>query len=332
MKFVELKKHILTNNFYCCYNIYGDDDFLIASAENLFSTYAIQNAEFNKTTISTENLDAEKLLLALNTNSFFADKKLVVLKVFDEQKIVDYVGAIVKYSKLPNSNTILLVLSKNAVFDKKNQENFSKIQNFFCEVDCCKLDRPMLFAWINMSLKEKNASMTDDAKALLVDYSNSYLSKISMELNKLISYVGVREIEKSDVELLVSKELEYNVFELTENLGLGNKEKTLQIFEDMMNDKKAAPSVFSLIQNYYRRLFYASITAKTNAQIAQDLGVKEYAIKKAKETASLYSKIMLKQIVSLCDELDFKIKTSQIDYRNATYYLLLFILDGNKKS
>ena len=212
MKFVELKKHILSNDFYCCYNIYGDDDFLISSAENLFSTYAIKNADFNKITISTESGEVEKLTLALNTNSFFAENKIVELKVFDEQKIQEYIGAIASYSKMPNKSTILLVFSKNAVFDKKNQENFSKIPKFFCEVDCGKLDRPMIFAWINMTLQEKNASMTDEAKSLLIDFSNSYLSKISMELSKLISYAGGREITSDDVELLVTKELEYNVY------------------------------------------------------------------------------------------------------------------------
>ena len=172
--------------------------------------------------------------------------------------------------------------------------------------------------------------MADDAKVLLCDYTNGYLSKITIEIDKLVSYAKGREIVQDDVKLLVQKDLEYTVFELTENLGSGNSERTLQILDEMMSDKKTAPSVFSLIQNYFRRMFYASITPKTNLQIADDLGVKEYAIKKAKQQSLLFSKIKLKQIVNLCGDLDFKIKTSQIGYQNAVYYLVMYILTNKK--
>lgn len=330
MKFVELKKHIVSQERYCCYNLFGDDSFLINTSENLFFKYVANNIELNKTVLSTESFDAKNLISILGTISFLGGQKIVLLRVVDDQKTKDIADAIFEYQKNPNNANILIISSQNPLFDAKKQENLNKNQNFLCNVDCNRLDRNMIFAWINSDLLQKKASMTDDAKVLLCDYTNGYLSKISIELSKLVSYAKDRQITSDDVKLLVQKDLEYTVFELTENLGFGNSEKALQILDEMMSDKKIAPTVFSLVQNYFRRMFFASITPKTNLQIADNLGVKEYAIKKAKEQSAMFNKLTLKQIVNLCGDLDYKIKTSQIGYQNAVYYIVMYILSNNK--
>ena len=213
MKFIELKKHIQSNDFYAVYNLFGDDAFLIDLAENLFVKYVIENVELNKTVLSTENFDAKNLQNIMNTSTFLGGRKLVLLRVVDEQKIGDLANEISNYAKSVNPNAILIISSKNALFDAKKQENFTKNGKFFSDVDCSRLDVSMTMAWMNSALKEKNASMTLDAKNLLFAYTNGYLSRISTELDKLVSFANGREIERADVELLVSKELEFSVFE-----------------------------------------------------------------------------------------------------------------------
>ena len=331
MKFVELKKHIISNDLYCCYNLYGDDSFLINTSENLFFKYIANDVELNKTILSSENFDDKKLMSILQSISFLGGAKIVLLRAVDEQKNKDIIDTILEYQKNPNSANIFVISSQNALFDAKKLKDLNKNQKFFCNVDCSRLEKNMALAWINSNLQQKKTTMADGAKTLLFDYTNGYLSKIAIELDKLIAYAKDREIVDDDIKLLVSKDLEYSVFELTENLGGGDDQKTLQILDEMMSDKKTAPSVFSLIQNYFRRMFYASITPKTNLQIADELGVKEYSIKKAKEQSTMFSKVTLKNILNLCGDLDYKIKTSQIGYQNAVYYLVMYILTNNKK-
>jgi DNA polymerase-3 subunit delta len=328
MKFVELKKHLLSTSL-CCYNLYGDDNFLITSSEKMFFNFVSKNNDFNKTVLSTENLTEKTLWNALNTTSFFGGAKVVLVYDLDCAKNKNLVTFVENYLKTnPNPNCVLVVVSDSPMFTEKVS---SALKNVFCEVDCNRLDERMINAWICSELKKQNATMNMPAIQKLVEYTNGYLSKISLELNKLICYAGGRVITEADVDALVSKDLEFSVFELTESLGRGNSQKTFDILNVMMSDRKTAPSVFALIQNYFRRMFYSAVSAGTNAQIGAELGVKEFAIKKAKETASLFSKPVLKQIVDLCGELDYKIKTSQIDYENAVNYLVMFILTNNKK-
>ena len=222
MKFAELKKHIVTNNLYCCYNLYGDDSFLINTSENLFFKYVANDVDLNKTVLSSENFEAKNLLSVLGTISFLGGTKIVLLRVVDDQKIKDISNAVLEYQKNPNNANILIISSQNPIFDEKKAENLNNNQNFWCNVDCNRLDRNLVFAWMNSALTQKNATMADDAKVLLCDYTNGYLSKIAIEIDKLVSYAKGREIVQDDVKLLVQKDLEYTVFELTENLGSGN--------------------------------------------------------------------------------------------------------------
>lgn len=325
MKFVELKKNIVSGNLYNCYNLCGDDTFLISSAEKLFLNYVALNNDLNKSILSTENLEPNTLISHLNTTSFFGGNKIVVLKDLECSKSKALIDCILKYLKNPNPSTILVVCSDVPFVDFKKNTLSNLVY-----VDCNRLDEQMLKVWILSALKEKNATMNDGAMQKLLDYTNGYLSIISLEINKLINYANGKEISESDVELLVQKTLEFSVFELTENLGKGNGEKALQILNIMLNDKKSAPTVFSLIQSYFRRMFFSVISKGTNAQIAIDLGIKEFAVKKAKEHAGYFAKTTLKEIVELCSELDYKVKTSQITYLSAVNYLVMFILTNKK--
>ena len=331
MKFVDLKKHLISQNYYCCYNIYGDDSFLVDSSKNMIINYATNKNEFDRIVASAENFNAESLLANLNSVSFFGGKKLVLIGGVESAKNKDVLNFVTSYLNSPNPNSVLVVISDVQLIDDKKLQEINAAGNIISAVDCSRLEKNVIVNWINNELKQKNVAMTDGAKDKLIDYTNGYLSRIAFELEKLVSYNQV-EISEQDVELLVQKDLEYSIFELTENLGVGNAQKALAILSDMMADKKVAPSVLGLIQNYYRRLFFCSITSKTNAQLGQELGIKEFAVKKAKQTASLYSKITLKKILELCGDLDFKVKSGQMPYKSAVDYLAMYVLTNNKNT
>lgn len=326
MKFVELKKHLLNEKKYCCYNLVGDDSFLVDSSINLFFNYVATN-DLDRQFLSTENLDEKKLSNALNSLSFFGGTKIVVIKHFDASKDRFVVEHIKKYLSAEQADKVILVVCSAEPILKDKEA--SALPGFVV-VDCNRLDDAVVLSWINSTLKAQNATMKQSAKMLLLDYTNRYLSKISTEINKLINFAGGREIDDQDVKNLVTKDLEFSVFELTENLGRRNGKKTFEILDIMLADKKQAPSVFAMIYNYFRRMFFCVISAGTQSQIAQNLGVKEFAVKKAMEVGRLFSKPNLKFILDLCQDLDYKIKSSQINYQSAVNFLVLQILSLNK--
>lgn len=335
MKFVELKKNLIDKRLFAVYNLCGEDIFLIDSAKNLFWTYVAQKNELSKVVLSCENLTTERLKTILNTASFFGGQKVVFISDLQVAKNKDITKFVIDYAKSPFAQNVLVVVSDVPIFDAKrdakkiaelNQNGYN-----FVFVDCNRLDKHTLLMWIQSQLKGKNQTMQYDAINMLIDYTNGYLSLIAIELDKLMTFCDGREITVQDVQLLVNKGLEFGVFELTECLGKGDSQRTFEILQDMMSQSKTAQAVFGMIERYFRRMFYVSITLGTNAQIAGLLGVKEYAVAKAKESAGLFSKVALKNIVEVCAELDFLVRSSKMPYKFAVDYLVFYILSCNKK-
>ena len=327
MKFVELKKNLLSKSIYSVYNLCGEDLFLIDSSKKLFFKYLIDDNELSKVILSCENLQPERFKTILYTSSFLFGNRVVYIPDLILSKNKELAKICVEYSNNPDANTTLVVVSDEPIIPEKKENSKN-----FCVVDCNRLDKKMMLAWLDSNLKENGTSMSPDAKDVLIDFANGYLSRISVEVEKLIAYANGRDITRQDVELLVHKDLEYGIFELTECLGRGDSVRSLQILNSLMQETKTAQSVLAMIQSYFRRMFYAVITPKTNAQIGAMLGVKEWAVAKAKQSASLFTKVALKNILELCGSLDYDVRTGKIPYKMAVDYLVFYILINSKKS
>ena len=143
------------------------------------------------------------------------------------------------------------------------------------------------------------------------------------ELDKLAYYdLEEQMINKKLVEKLVNKDEEYVIFELTEAHRQKNGDNAIKILDQMSKQ----PGVLGLITNHFRRLFFISTSGLDDKELALLLNVKEYAIKKQREQAKNFSKIQLKRIFEMLEDVDYKIKSGAMLSENALYYIVLSIL------
>ena len=120
----------------------------------------------------------------------------------------------------------------------------------------------------------------------------------------------------------VKKENDFVVFELTEALGRRDADKSLKLLSSLVKDA----GTLSLITNHFRRLFFISISDLDNANLAPLLGVKEFAVSKQRSQVKNFSKMQLKKIYALLEEIDYKIKSGAMLSENALYLLVFSIL------
>ena len=321
MKFTELKK-TLQSQIDPCYLIRGEDVFLINSSIELIEKAlfgSILRNNLNKQVFSTEETDSTSLINALNTMPFFAEKKLVILKHYDGKVASDTLSQLKAYMQSACASTVFVIVCM------QDASSFESLKKYCTLVDCARLDKLTTERVIKAKLKASNAVIDQDALTLLMDYTNGYLSKIMLEIDKLVALSG-GHITAEHVKQSVSKDLEYSIFELTNCLISGNYKKVFQIKQDLMSNRKTMGSVLAVIQNYYRRLFYSTVSTGEVCDIAKMLKVKDSAVLIAKQQAVKIGARKLKSIVELCAELDYKIKSSQISIENATDYLLGFII------
>lgn len=318
MKFVELKR-TLKDKIENCYLLKGDDPFLLDRSYSLI--YDALNMSMDDLNVSkfSEQVDFEDVVKALNTLPVFVKYRLVYVKLSSKDfKNEKQLGA---YFESVNPTSVLVV-------DEGNDDLLKSFAKEFTFVDCNRLSKEIVFPFVASELKKYGKTISKPACELLCDYTNNDLSKINNELIKLAGYIGDRdEISVDDIEKMVTKSTEFQIFELTEALARKNSKKVYDILEVMKSRKDEFRTLHPLIYKHFRRLFFVSITSGTRADLAKMLGVQEYAITKSQEQAKLFTKRQLKEINDICIQLDYDLKNSNITVNNAIDLLVLKILN-----
>ncbi len=323
MKFVDLKKELKTK-ILPAYLLKGGDDFVLNKAYSLIcDACALQMPELNKNEYKGEIIDIEDVVKSLNTMPVFCDKKVVYVDLDGKNaNDVKKLSALNDYFVSPNPTSVLVVRAMSV------PSFFNACAKNFETVDCDRLDASIVKSFFVKELSKYNKTISVDGFNLLFSYCNGDMSKLTNELTKLVSFVGDREIvEKSDVETISTKTMEFQIFELTENLAKKNAVKVYEILSTLKVRKDEFRGLLGLIYNHFRRLFYVSITKGTRDELASMLGVAPFAVTKATEQAKLLSKKQLKDIIDECMRLDYDMKLSKITVENAVEYLVLKILN-----
>lgn len=324
MKFEELKLNLkkgISNAYY----IEGVDEYLVTTSYNLIVKYSnIQYEDLNVIKFGEGIIDCNDIIRALDTLPVFSDKKIVHLDIRMSRKSeLKNVKALNDYFENPNKMSVLVVSAGGT------DEDFGINKKYFDIVDCNRLDSKIVEAKITSIFSKVGKSIDSVAMKLFIDYCLCDLAKIVVECDKLIAYTGDRKnVCEDDIREIVTRSMEYQIFELTEALSKKNSSKVYSIINNLKSKKEEYKTLPALIYSHFRRLFHVAINQNmTNSQIAQLLGVKEYAIKMTQTQVKFFSKSSLKKINDLCITLDYDLKQSNISIDNAIELLILTILN-----
>lgn len=304
-------KSRLQKKIEACYVVQGEDILLYDKALELVKNACkLELEDFNFTVFDEDSFSEQAVLDCLQTLPMGSDKKLVLLKnitKFGES----FKKSLREYLKNPVPTTCLVI------FDFFNKFDFLIAE----KVSAKRLDDASLQALIAAELKKSGKTITPDACEKLIASCCNYFFLIFNELSKL-SACDEDEITAEIVESLVSKETEFTVFELTDALSKRDADKAVGLLNLMEKDTKT----FNLVLNHFRRLFFASISDLSDRELAELLGVKEFAITKARSLAKNFTKLQLKNIYEMLNDVDFYIKNGQMQVENALFYLIFGIL------
>ncbi len=323
IKFEDLKNS-LKKSIGPIYVLSGIDEYLISSAYKMIVKLAgIEIQDLNLIKFGEGVIDCDDVVRACDTMPVFSDRKLVYLDLRLSRKTeLKNVKQLNDYLASPNKMTTLVISLGS------NEDDFGIDKKLIEVVDCNRLDIKFVEAKIDSVLRSKEKIITPSAKKLLIEHCLGDMANIIVEIDKLVAFVGSRgTIENKDIEEIVTRSMEYQVFELTDALAKKNSVKVYSILADMKAKKDEYKMLPALIFAHFRRLFHVSLSSSTNAELAKLLGVKEFAIKMAQSQAKLFSKASLKKINTLCSDLDFDLKQSNISLENTVDLIVLTILN-----
>ena len=304
-------KSRLNKKIETCYLVQGEDVLLYDKAlEMIKKAMDLQLEDFNFNIFDDDNFNGDLVIDTCETLPMGSEKKVVLLKNISnpnenfEQKLKDYL-------KNPLQSTCLVI------FDFFNKFDFLISE----KISAKRLDDQSLKEIVITELKKNEKTITDGACQKLIEACCNYYSLIKNELEKLISCDDF-EITEKTIDALVCKQTEFTVFELTDALSKRDADRAVSLLNLMPKDTKT----FSLVLNHFRRLFFVAVAEGTEKELADLLGVKEYAIIVAKRLSKNFSKLQLKNIYEMTSDVDFYIKNGQMQVENALFYLVFGIL------
>lgn len=295
MKFSELKDS-LKEGAKPIYLLEGEDAYFRLKGEEMIKTAFLQMPELNYSVFEGENLKGSALnalVAAVKNYPFMADKRVVKVTDFypTESEYETYLKAL--FEDFPQTAILLIVNfgGKKGV-DLKRKKSVTY-------VDCNKADPESVSRWAYITLKRAGIVCSAEACEKLAAFCLFNMSRVSVEVQKLIDYKVCGELTLSEIDDLVYKDADYRIYEMTGAVARRDFTKYCTVSQDLKNKGFDEISILNGLFSYFRNLLSAYVSKLSDAQYARENGMKEYAVKKNREQAQAIGANNLENYINL---------------------------------
>jgi len=260
---------------------------------------------------------SDDILEDLQTVSFFAEKKVIVIRNIDELEKEDefVVKSWVTYFEKPNPD-VILIIAMQELLPETSLLGGALFKYAFIEKvkDMEKKDYP---DFIKNMFKKYQYQISDDAVEALLERTNLDFNLINQEAEKLMLFAyDTKEINEKAVILLVSRNLEENIFELTNALLSKNQTKTIEIFYDLVARNEDPLRILTNIVGKVRELMHTKLLLDKGYrqdQIAEHFHIKSGRAYYLVKNAQGVNFAQLENHIKKLSKLDYEIKSGKID-------------------
>lgn len=220
--------------------------------------------------------DAGEAALAgeLASAPFFHKKKLVLVE--DGEAALDQaIESVKRHASAPSK--VVLVLMAKLIGDASRK--LKPVADNVAFVECRGMRKENeVKPWIMERAEAHGKRISTRAAQELFARIGPELGILDTHLQKLALFVGARQvIEFEDIEGLVEPDRDYEAFQLTDAIVMGNPKQAMTILRAKMDKGDAGEKVLGLIAWYYRRLVKAKEVCDRGgkeAELVSELGLK----------------------------------------------------------
>ncbi len=340
MSYKNLLNDIKENNVSDVYLFFGREKYLVNKGIAVIKDRYLRNANdesFNYNFYDGIKDDIDVVLNSCETLPFMGEKRIVIVRskeAFsgnknvmvkdDEEKLIKYI------SNIPET-TCLIFIAGEKIDKRKKLVKEIKSNGKILEFD--KLDRTSLLKWITKILKSNQKGISNTALEGLIDSlkylerdSSATLYDIENEIKKLCNYIADKEmIELSDIEKIMTKPLENNIFLLVDSVANKNSNLALKMFNQMLIGGEPEGRILHMIVRQFKILNKVKIMLDrgyTASAIAPKISLPQYIAKKYVKQSNGFSAKDILNILNLAAESERKIKTGKMASKLAIEILI----------
>ena len=344
MNYKDFIKVLKSKDLKSVYLFYGEEEYLIDHSFKLIKDNLIDPTfePLNYMAFEGKDLEFATIMNACETLPFMADKKIVVIKdlpLFKSKKeeksttpaskdpLVNYIGDLEEH--------IILIFVEKTKTIRKSNALYKRINKYGDVIEFTKLKGMDLDNWIEETFKKQGKNINKANINYFIEYS-SYLDKnkdktlydLENEIIKISNYSPeTKEITRNEIELLMEKPLEMNVFNLLNNIAQKNGKSALKLFNEMYLSGQPILFILHMIVRQLRNMLKYKILKESgygSGESLKKMGISPYEYKKVSQQSNNFTITQLENALEYALDTDRKIKSTSIEDK-----LLMEILIAN---
>ena len=311
MTFESILADLQQKKYLPIYFLMGDEPYFIDQITNYIAQNVLKEEEkaFNQTVLYGKDIDIGNLINTAKRYPMMAPYQVVVVK---EAQNIRNIDDLVYYAQNPLKSTILVVNYKYKTLDKR-KKLVKEIEKKGVLFESKKLYNDKLPDWITKYLKTRGFQIQPTAALLLSEFLGSELSKIVMELDKLMLILPKEEklITSVHIEDNIGISKDYNNIELQNALVKKDHLKAYRIVEHFNQNQKDNPFVVTIgtLYSFFNKIIvYYFLQDKSKQSVATALKIHPFFVADYQNAARVFPPKKAVEIISLLREYDLKSK------------------------
>ncbi len=283
-EFAQVVKDLHLRKFAPVYFLQGEETFFIDNIMDHIESLALDESQksFNQYVFYGKETSFEQIVTTARKYPMMGERQVILVKEAQEikgwQREEDQ-KLLLNYLENPMPSTVLAFAYKYKTLDKRTKlgKSIDKLSVAFLSKALYDNQIP---AWIQGYVKAVEASISDQACALLAENIGNNLQRLAREVDKLLLNVGAdKKIDEALVHKYVGISKEYNTFELQKAIGTRNDTKALKIVRYFAENPKNNPLIlvlFSMYSFFSKLVLVHEAGTQDSNQLARAIGVNPY--------------------------------------------------------
>jgi DNA polymerase-3 subunit delta len=235
------------------YVLFGDEDFLKRRCQDAIIQQIIgdRDADFAVSSYSGDKLDFSTVRNDLDTPAFLAPVRVVVVDQADSF-ITEHRESLERYVVAPSKVGVLILDAKSFPETTKLAKALPDAAKLVCKAPPVMQLPGWCVRWAKARYGKK---LSGDAAEVLVERVGPTMGLLDQELTKLATAIGASpEITAADVDRLVGRSREADVFRILDAIGEGNPAEALTVLGQLFDEGQEALAILAPISANLRKL------------------------------------------------------------------------------
>ena len=318
-----INEDIKNGTFRRVYLLYGDEDYLKLQYKNkLLRALVTEGDTMNFSRFEGKEAQVPALIDLAETMPFFAEHRVILVE--DSGFFKNAAPQLAEY--LPDMPETTCMIFIEIEVDKRSK-TYKSLKDIGRMVEFKTPDEKMLTRWVLTVLQKNGKKLTQPTMQLFLEKAGNSMGNIDRELEKLICYVGDREIiQMDDVEEICTGQTENRIFDMIHMMAEKRQKEALELYYDLLALKEPPMRILFLLVRQFNILLQVKTMVAAGMeqnQIADRAGLRSFTIRRYRSEAGHFSVQKLKEALRDCARAEEDVKTGRLDDRLSVELILV---------